>query len=427
MTDKMISFLNHIHIENIDAFDIDFEMVGRNRFKREQVDMVIVKQTPWKYHLLREFQDGLNTLTYPYLLRFSYVVRPDVNDVLALFDEWYQTLYRIPHNLLLEGQNDSVIKVTYANEAEKEQYQSSIKDFRDFLDFLNYEFSIIEEVAPQEETVNVSKSEMRKIVQKATKEAEETLEEESTARQINDRSEVEEMIAQEKAQLNEETEDQLLKLARQNAREMARDIERARLNRRGNYEPLESIDDIVRTSDHVDFSAKTFSVEINEYGDKKKLVIGLFDDNGGAIYANMYQNASLSDETIEEIKKWGTNVRVRGAAYFDEYNKAMAVKAHYVDLLPPDEIEKDKSEKKRVELHLHSNMSTMDGISHMIDYAKYAKALGHTAMAITDHAVVQGYPDAQEAGKKTGIKMLYGVEFYMVDDELKYIKNPSPV
>ena len=427
MTDKMISFLNHIHIENIDAFDIDFEMVGRNRFNREQVDMVIVKQTPWKYHLLREFQDGLNTLTYPYLLRFSYVVRPDADNVIALFDEWYQTLYRIPHNLLLEAQNESVIKVTYANEAEKEQYQSSIKDFKDFLDFLNYEFSIIEEVAPQEETVNVSKSEMRKIVQKATKEAEETLEEESTSRQINDRSEVEEMIAQEKAQLNEETEDQLLKLARQNAREMARDRERARLNRRGNYEPIDCIDDIVKTSDHVDFSAKTFSVEINEYGDKKKLLIGLFDDKDGAIYANMYQNASLSDETIEEIKKWGTNVRVRGAAYYDEYNKSMAVKAHYVDLLPPDEIEKEKSEKKRVELHLHSNMSTMDGISHMIDYAKYAKALGHTAMAITDHAVVQGYPDAQEAGKKTGIKMLYGVEFYMVDDELKYIKNPSPV
>ena len=427
MTDKMISFLNHIHIDNVEAFDLDFEMVGRNRFKREQIDMVIVKKTPWKYHLLRQFQDGLNTLTYPYMLRFSYVVRPDMNDLLGLFDEWYQTLYHIPHNLLLEPQNDSLLKVTYANESEKEQYQSCIKDFRDFLDFLNYEFSIIEEVAPQEEEVNISKSEMRKIVQKANKEAEEALEEESAARQINDRSEVEQLIAEEKAQLNEETEDELLKRARQNAREMARDRERARLNKRGNYEPIEKIDDIVRTSDHVDFSAKVFSVEINEYGERKKLNIGLFDDADGAIYANMYQNASLSDETIEEMKKWGTNVRVRGAAYFDEYNKTMAVKAHYIDLLPPDEIEPDTSEKKRVELHLHSNMSTMDGISHMMEYAKYAKALGHTAMAITDHAVVQGYPDAQEAGKKTGIKMLYGVEFYMVDDDLKYIKNPSPV
>ena len=478
MTDKMISFLNHIHIDNVEAFDLDFEMVGRNRFKREQIDMVIVKKTPWKYHLLRQFQDGLNTLTYPYMLRFSYVVRPDMNDLLGLFDEWYQTLYHIPHNLLLEPQNDSLLKVTYANESEKEQYQSCIKDFRDFLDFLNYEFSIIEEVAPQEEEVNISKSEMRKIVQKANKEADEklvaagfkiavieqtetldqlknrvksnekgektikrellyladsinlakeALEEESAARQINDRSEVEQLIAEEKAQLNEETEDELLKRARQNAREMARDRERARLNKRGNYEPVDKIDDIVRTSDHVDFSAKVFSVEINEYGERKKLNIGLFDDEDGAIYANMYQNASLSDETIEEMKKWGTNVRVRGAAYFDEYNKTMAVKAHYIDLLPPDEIEPDTSEKKRVELHLHSNMSTMDGISHMMEYAKYAKALGHTAMAITDHAVVQGYPDAQEAGKKTGIKMLYGVEFYMVDDALKNNKNPSPV
>ena len=117
MTEKMISFLKHIHIENIDAFDVDFEMVGRNRFKKEQIDMVIVKQTPWKYFLLRQFQDGLNTLTYPYMLRFSYVVRPNMDDLISLFDEWYQTFYHIPHNLLLEPQNESLLKVTYANEA----------------------------------------------------------------------------------------------------------------------------------------------------------------------------------------------------------------------------------------------------------------------------------------------------------------------
>ena len=87
MNDRMISFLKHIHIENIDDFDIDFEMVGRNRFRPEQIDMVIVKKTPWKYHLLREFQDALNTLTYPYMLRFSYLVRPDINDLIRLHGE----------------------------------------------------------------------------------------------------------------------------------------------------------------------------------------------------------------------------------------------------------------------------------------------------------------------------------------------------
>ena len=426
MNEKMISFLKHLNIENIDDFDLDFEMVSRNRFNRDQIDMMIVKNTPWKYHLLRQFQDALNTLTYPYLIRFSYIVRPDMNDLIKLFEDWYQTIYRIPHNLELVEVNDSCLKVMYANEAEKAQYEGAIKDFNDFLNFLNYEFVVVEEVKP-DEGPEISKSEMRKIVKKAEEATEEALEEESASRQINDRSEVEELIAKEKAELNEEVEDQMMKQMRQNAREMARDRERARLNKRGNYEPVDIIDNINQKSDHVDFSAKVFSVEVNEYGDSKKLNIGLFDNDGGAIYANCYQNASINDSVVAEMQKWGTNVRVRGAAYFDEYNKTMAVKAHFIDLLPPDEIEKDTGELKRVELHLHSNMSTMDGINHMMDYAQYAKAMGHTAMAITDHAVVQGYPDAQAAGKKTGLKMLYGVEFYMVDDKLNYIKNPSPI
>ena len=424
MTDKMVSFLKHINIENIDDFDIDFEMVGRNRFKREQIDMVIVKNTPWQYYLLRQFQDGLNTLTYPYLLRFSYIKRPDMDDLISLFEDWYQTIYRIPHNLELEVINDNCLKVWYVNPSEKEQYAPAIKDFNDFLNFLNYEFVIVEDIKP-DEGPEISKSEMRKIEKKAEKEAEQGLEEESAARQINDRSEVEELIAKEKAELNEEVEDQMMKQMRANAREMAKDRERARLNKRGNYEPVDIIDNINRQSDHVDFSAKVFSVEINEYGDRKRLNIGLFDEDGGAIYANCYQNAAINDSVVAEMQKWGTNVRVRGAAYYDEFNKSMAIKAHFIDLLPPDEIEKDTSEKKRVELHLHSNMSTQDGITHMLDYAYYAKAMGHTAMAITDHAVVQGYPDAQLAGKKTGLKMLYGVEFNMLDNNQEYIFNPD--
>ena len=426
MTDKMISFLKHLNIENIDDFDIDFEMVGRDRFNRQQINMVIVKQTPWKYHLLREFQDALNTVTYPYLLRFSYVVRPNMDDLIKLFADWYQTLYHIPHNLILEGMDDRTLKVIYDNEAEKAQYELAIKDFKDFLVFLNYEFVIIEEIKPADEPV-VSEKEMKKIVQKATKEAQSALEEDSATRQINDRSEVEDMIAQEKAQINQEAESQLLKIARQNAKEMARDKERARLNKRGNYDPIDNIEAIQRGSDHVDFQAKVFSLETNEYADRVKLTFGLFDNDGGAIYATIYQNASITNEMLEEMKKWGCNVRVRGVAYYDEFSKSMMVRAHYVDLLPPDDITPDKSEKKRVELHLHSNMSAMDGISHMMDYARYAKALGHTALSITDHAVVQGYPDAQAAAKKTGLKMLYGVEFYMVDDQLKFVKNPAPI
>ena len=103
MSYKMTRFLQSIHIENIDDFDLEFEMVGYDRFDKTRLNMVIVKQTPWKYSYLREFQDGLETITYRYLLRFSYLVRPNYHDVVSLFEDWYQTIYRLPHNLELSG------------------------------------------------------------------------------------------------------------------------------------------------------------------------------------------------------------------------------------------------------------------------------------------------------------------------------------
>ena len=71
MSDKMVRFLTSIKINNIDDFDLDFEMVGYNRFDKKQLDMVIVKKTPWQYELLREFQDGLETISYKYLNQSS--------------------------------------------------------------------------------------------------------------------------------------------------------------------------------------------------------------------------------------------------------------------------------------------------------------------------------------------------------------------
>ena len=67
----------------------------------------------------------------------------------------------------------------------------------------------------------------------------------------------------------------------------------------------------------------------------------------------------------------------------------------------------------------------MDGVSEIDDYCKLAKAMGHKAIAITDHGVVQGFPAAQQAAKKHGIKMLYGAELYVVEDEFTAVLNPN--
>ena len=190
---------------------------------------------------------------------------------------------------------------------------------------------------------------------------------------------------------------------KRNAEEMAKERRRARLNRRGNYEPIERIDSINENSGNVDISGQIFSVELREFGESTKITIGLADSFGGAIMVGAYENKQIPAETIKLLDK-GVNVRVRGVAYADNFTKEVTIKVHYIDPLPPDLIAPDNEEIKRVELHLHSNMSNMDGVTSMDDYCRYAKALGHKTIAITDHAVVQGYPEAQKAAKKEWLK-----------------------
>ena len=424
MKEKMISFLKSIHITNVEDFDLDFDMVGRNRFKKEQIDMIITKETPWKYELLRQFQDGLNTVNYPYFLRFSYRNKPTVEDVMELFQDWYRSIYHVSLSPVLTAVDKTTFNIEFANEEEKEKFAPVIFDFNDFLLFIGYEFLIQQSIKVDDGPV-VTKQEMKEIVKAAKKEAKEDLHEESAAPNISDRSDVEKMIEEDKKAQAESTEDELLKIMRANAKQMAKDRERARLNKRGNYKVYESIGEIDRSADHIDFTCKLFSKEVNEYGNKR-LTIGVYDANGDAIMVNIGFNQSVNEAFVASLSN-GMNLRIRGVAYYDEFNKNMAVRGHYIDALPPDEIEADDYPLNRVELHLHSNMSQQDGVSSMMEYAKYAKALGHKAMAVTDHAVLQAYPEAQAAEGKTGVKMLYGCEFYMVDDQLEYVKNPANI
>lgn len=85
---------------------------------------------------------------------------------------------------------------------------------------------------------------------------------------------------------------------------------------------------------------------------------------------------------------------------------------------------KDNAPEKRVEFHLHTTMSTMDAVTPIADYVKMAAKWGHKAIAVTDHGGVQSYPDAAKAAKKNGIKMIYGVEANVVNDDVAVVLNP---
>ncbi|MCB6602609.1 PHP domain-containing protein, partial [Erysipelatoclostridium ramosum] len=102
----------------------------------------------------------------------------------------------------------------------------------------------------------------------------------------------------------------------------------------------------------------------------------------------------------------------------------------------PDVIEKvaevkrlDEAQEKRVELHVHTKLSEMDGVCNIEEYIDQANAWGMDAIAITDHLVVQAFPKAQHKvdainkGRETPFKMIYGLEMNMVDPALQIVRN----
>lgn len=121
--------------------------------------------------------------------------------------------------------------------------------------------------------------------------------------------------------------------------------------------------------------------------------------------------------------KW---VRARGRVEMDRFMTIPELVMIPSDLceVPAPPSRKDNAAEKRVEFHLHTTMSTMDAVTPIADYVKTAAKWGHKAIAVTDHSGVQSYPDAAKAAKKNGIKMIYGVEANVVNDNVAVVLNP---
>ncbi|MDO4543073.1 MAG: PolC-type DNA polymerase III [Clostridia bacterium] len=120
---------------------------------------------------------------------------------------------------------------------------------------------------------------------------------------------------------------------------------------------------------------------------------------------------------LSSADKAGKSMLVRGACKETRFNKETTLYANDV-MLVDRKLRMDDGVEKRVELHLHSRMSTMDGLTNLTQAFETAKRWGHKALAITDHGVVQAFPEAAKAAKKTGVKAIFGVEGYLVADTI---------
>lgn len=129
-------------------------------------------------------------------------------------------------------------------------------------------------------------------------------------------------------------------------------------------------------------------------------------------------------EPLKGTIKKGSCLKIRGLLEYDSFIQERIIKAK--DILKIETIKlirMDKQEEKRVELHAHTQMSSMDATVHVSELVGRAARWGHSAIAITDHGIVQSFPDAASAAKKHNIKVIYGVEAYLVDDLGAVVQN----
>ncbi len=177
----------------------------------------------------------------------------------------------------------------------------------------------------------------------------------------------------------------------------------------------ERIDDITIDSGRVIIEGEVLGVEASPSRDGRSWrVFFPVTDYSSTIMVKVFAADEKPQSLIDKLKK-GSFVKVKGDARFDKYDSEVNIFARDI-VMSSAYIREDMAEQKRVELHLHTNMSALDGITHIGDYVKRAAAWGHKAIALTDHGVIQSYPDAYSASKKHGVKIIYGIESYFVDD-----------
>ena len=207
-----------------------------------------------------------------------------------------------------------------------------------------------------------------------------------------------------------------------------------------------AIEQIVGEMGEVIIKGQILSVDTREIRNEKTIIMFQISDYTDTIGAKIFAHNDQVAQIKEGIKA-GAFVRIKGVTMFDKFDKDMTIGSIVgIKKIPDFRVSRqDYSAHKRVELHCHTKMSDMDGVSDAKAIVKQAYKWGHPAIAITDHGVAQAFPDAfhtwqdlwkEEKGKRKEagdenpdrqdfFKVIYGIEAYLVDDMKKIVENPA--
>lgn len=190
-----------------------------------------------------------------------------------------------------------------------------------------------------------------------------------------------------------------------------------------NGDDVQSLENIVDEEKRIAIEGYIFDAETRELRSGRTLLTFKITDYSDSILVKMFSRDKEDAEIMKQVKK-GMWVRARGSIQNDTFVRDLVMIANDMnEIKPKEKSDLAKQDSKRVELHLHTTMSQMDGIVSASKYVEQAKKWGHKAIAITDHAVAQSYPDAFNAGEKHDIKIIYGLEANLVDDGVPIAYN----
>ena len=191
--------------------------------------------------------------------------------------------------------------------------------------------------------------------------------------------------------------------------------------------PITQIQDVEDGTRNVVIEGNIFNIESRELKSGAVIFTGEITDYSDSIAFKKFVSDKEQIEQMSAIKP-GTWAKMQGTATDDQYQHDIVFNISSFETVEHvGRTEKYKGDQKRVELHLHTNMSQLDATNTPTDFIKTAKKFGQKAIAITDHGDVQSFPEAYSTGKATGMKILYGVEANMIDDHALLVLNPAPM
>ena len=190
-------------------------------------------------------------------------------------------------------------------------------------------------------------------------------------------------------------------------------------------EPI-AIEKIVGEMGEVTIRCQVMTLETREIRNEKTIVIMSVTDFTDSIVLKIFTRNDQLQELLDGGLAKGAFLKIKGVTTIDKFDSELTIGSvvGIKKIADFTSTRADTSPEKRVELHCHTKMSDMDGVSEVKDLVKRAKKWGMPALAITDHGCVQAFPDANHAlDKGDTFKVLYGVEGYLVDDMKEMVVN----